>query len=120
MMTVAIVPEPSKEGVVSYRAISGRQHSVGPTAGAALDALAAGLPDDESGTLFVVQHQRPDRFFSAEQQQRLAYLMSRWRECRDKNGTLSLSEQNELDALSQAELVAATNRTAAVLRDAGR
>lgn len=36
------------------------------------------MNDRESGTLLVVQQMRPDRFFTEEQQCRLADLMARW------------------------------------------
>ena len=44
-----------------------------------MDALAAQLDQSEAGTLIVVQQMRPDRFFTADQQQRLDELMVRWR-----------------------------------------
>src|SRR5207244_931649 len=61
MIKVAILPEPAGSGQVSYRAIAGRKQSVGKTAGQALDALTSSLPDEETGTLVIVQHQRPDQ-----------------------------------------------------------
>jgi hypothetical protein len=43
MTTVAILPISDVNGEKSYRAIAGDKHSVGETAGQALDALTANL-----------------------------------------------------------------------------
>lgn len=118
MTKVAIVPEPTPTGETAYRAIAGAWNSVGKTAGQALDALTALLPKDEAGTVLVVQHQFPDRFFTARQQGRLRTLMTRWRAARDAGKALPPAEQAELDALSEAELRAATERTNALLKEA--
>jgi hypothetical protein len=83
MTTIAIFPEPLGAQPVGYRAVAGNRQSVGRTAGEALDALTAQLDEAERGTLVVVQHRRPDQFFTAEQQQRLQELMARWRAARD-------------------------------------
>jgi hypothetical protein len=60
------------------------KRSQGATVGAALDALTAQLTPDEAGTMVIVQNQRPDHFFNAVSQQRLAELMARWCSCRDR------------------------------------
>jgi len=104
MTKVAILPEPSAEGVTMYRAVAGARQAVANTAGAALDALTAQLPPDESGTLVVVQNHRPDRFFTAKQQRRLEDLMSQWRLARDAGKELSPTEQAELKSLESSEL----------------
>ena len=54
MTKVAILPEPSVKDGMMYRAVAGARQAVAKTAGAALDALAAQLPPEESGTLVVV------------------------------------------------------------------
>ncbi|WP_139276476.1 hypothetical protein [Spirulina major] len=54
---------------------------------------------------------RCDRFFSADQQNRLAQLMNQWRTARDQNHTLNPDQQNELDDLVDAELEGACDRT---------
>ena len=59
-----------------------------------------------------IQSLRPDRLFNAEQQQRLAELMERWRTARDRGESLPAAEQSELDALVEVELRAAGNRAA--------
>lgn len=61
----------------------------------------------------------PDEFFSAGQQARLAELMAKWRTARDAGATLPAAEQAELDALTAAELRAATARAAARLPISG-
>jgi hypothetical protein len=116
MTKVAILSIPTERGGVSYQAVSGDKRSRGATAGEALDALTAQLPDDEAGTLVVVQGQRPDRFFNAAQQQRLAELMARWQSARNQGQVLADDEQGELEALVEAELQASADRTS-VLAD---
>lgn len=118
MTSVAIVPVPNREGTTEYRAVAGQRQSVGRTAGEALDALTPMLPADESGTLLVVQHFRPDALFSAAQQQRLKELMSRWRIARDTGSTWSDTDQAELDDLISAELQAATRRSSQLSQSA--
>lgn len=116
-MKVAILPEPTRHGEVEYRAIAAGRQAIAKTAGAALDALAAQLPADESGTLVIVQNHRPDPFFTAQQQLRLSELMGRWRTALDSGQSLPPAEQAELDALVDAELQASGQRAAALLAD---
>src|ERR1051326_6744659 len=98
MTCVAILPVPDSQGKVAYQAVSGEKRSEGRTAGEALDALAAQLPEGAVGTLLVVQYGRPDEFFTAAHQARLAELMDRWRSARERGGALARDEQAELDA----------------------
>lgn len=70
MTTIAILPDNRGAEKTTYRAVAGSIQSEGKTAGEALDALTAQL-GEEAGTLIIVQNQRPDQFFSAQQQQRL-------------------------------------------------
>lgn len=116
MTKIAILSEPTETGV-AYRAIAGAKQSIGKTAGEALDALTEALPTDESGTLVIVQHFRPDSVFTAKQQERLEGLMARWRRARDRGTCLSTGEQSELDTLIEAEVRAASQRAAAMLRE---
>ena len=118
MTTVAILPVPT-EGGTTYRAVSAEHQTDGRTAGEALDAIVAQLSEDEKGTLVVVQNHRPDKFFAADQQQRLAELMERWRAARNLGPSLSDDEQAELEALVQAELEAATARAEAIALEVG-
>src|SRR5215204_1363376 len=109
MTKVTIVAEDPGARDTAFRASARDRESVGPTAGAALDALTAQLPAD-AGTLIVVQNLRPDQFFSADQQRRLQYLFEKWRTARDAGQALTPDEQAELDTLSEAELNAAALR----------
>ena len=120
MTKVAILPESTEPGHITYRAIAGRQQSVGKTAGEALDALTSTLSDEASATMVIVQHQRPDEFFSAQQQARLKELMLRWRVVRDGGSSLAPGEQSELDTLVEAETRAAGERAAALLKELER
>jgi hypothetical protein len=112
MTTVAILPISDANGEKSYRAVAGDKSSVGKTAGQALDALTAQLEDTEFSALLVIQSFRPDSFFSAEQQERLSQLMDLWRLVRDQGQELPPQQQAELTNLVEAELKAATARTA--------
>ena len=120
MTKVAILPEQSEEGEMVYRAFARGHQSLARTAGAALDALTAQLPAGEVGTLVIVQSQQPDEFFTAEQQERLRWLMARWREAREAGASLTPAEQAELDALVDAEVHAAGKRAAALSTALGR
>jgi hypothetical protein len=57
-----------------------------------------------------------DTLFTAAQQQRLAELMAQWRIARDAGTPFSFKEQAELDALVEAELRAAIQRSATLAR----
>ena len=115
MTKVAILPEPSEHGNTVYRAVAGTRQAVAKTPGGALDALAAQLPLETSGTLVVVQNHRPDRFFTREQQERLEALMQRWRTARDSGKPLASEEDEELKRLVEAEVQASGERAAAAL-----
>ncbi|GBE91850.1 hypothetical protein [Nostoc cycadae] len=99
MKTVAILPISDAKGEKSYRAIAGDKHSVGKTAGQALDALTAQLDEIEFSALLIIQSFRSDSFFSAEQQERLSELMNLWRLARDQQQQLPPEQQAELDRL---------------------
>ena len=120
MTKVAILPIPAGQGVLFYRAIAGQKHGQGKTAGEALDALTAQLSADEASTLVVVQSRRPDRFFTAVQQVRLATLMERWHAACEQGATLSPDEQAELEALIAQELHASAARAADLANALGR
>src|SRR5688572_1705640 len=59
--------EPGDAGSLLYRAVAGRNQTMGRTAGEALDALAMQLPREDADTLVIVRNMSPDRFFTAEQ-----------------------------------------------------
>jgi hypothetical protein len=120
MVKVSIVPISTEQGELSYQAIASEKQARGKTAGEALDALTAQLSADEASTLVVIQSLRPDRFFTVDQQQRLATLTARWRTARDQGVSLPTEEQIELEALVEAELHASAARTAALADTLGR
>jgi hypothetical protein len=116
MTVITIVPEEAQGSPARFRATAGEAQSVAATAGQALDALAAQLGGLDGTTLIAVQMMRPDALFTAAQQQRLTELMARWRAARDTGQPFPPEEQAELDALVEAELQAATQRSAALAR----
>jgi hypothetical protein len=115
MTTIAILPENPGTRGTQYRAIAGEKQSIGRTAGEALDALTRQLDESQASTLVVVQQLRPDRFFTAQQQERLQELMEQWRRARDAETCLPPEEQAELDALVEQELRASAQRAAALV-----
>ena len=96
--------------------MAGETQAIGPTVGQALDGLRMKLGNPAETTLVIVQPLTPDAFFTEEQRDRLAALMSRWRSARDQGTNLPPSEQAELDSLVEAEVRAAGARAAQLLR----
>ena len=92
-----------------YRANAGGKQSVGNTIG-----------EEESTSLIIVQSLRPDRFFTAAQQQRLGELMTKWRTARDSGARLPTDEQAELEQLVNAELEGAGLRAESLMREANQ
>lgn len=119
MTKVAILAEPTGNGT-AYRAVAGKHQSFGATPGQAFDALAAQLPEDQAGTIVIVQHMRADHCFSATQRERLQDLMTRWRHARAAGQQLPDDEQAELDSLVEAEVKGATERARALLHELER
>jgi hypothetical protein len=115
MQTISIGTIASPNGDRLYRAASGDRQSTGKTAGAALDALTAQMETQEIEGFLLLQTHQPDRFFTAQQQQRLAELMSQWRTARDVGDSFPSALQSELDALIEAELDATAARSQAIL-----
>lgn len=105
------------DGEKNYRAIAGDEHSVGKTAGQALDALTTQLGETEFSALLVIQNFSSDPFFSAKQQKRLSKLMSLWRLGRDQGQGLAPEQQAELDTLVEAELRAAAKTSALIQQE---
>lgn len=114
MTTVAILRISDANGEKSYRAVAGDKHSIGQTAGQALDALTDQLGEADFSALLVIQNCRPDALFTADQQQRLSDLMRLWRSARDQGRELLPEQQVELKQLVETELRAATARTNAL------
>ncbi len=100
-----------------YHAVAGDKQAAGRTKAEALAALAPLLEeDDDAATLVIVQQQRPDRFFSARQQQRREELTAQWRTAQDAGSNLPPAIQAELEQLVLAEVRAAGQRAADLLR----
>jgi hypothetical protein len=112
MTTIVLIPETMPPGPPAFRAIADGVQALGVTAGQALDAVTAKLGEAAGTTLVVVQPMQPDTLFTATQRQRLAELMCHWRAARDAAKPLPAEEQQELDALVEAELRAAVQRSA--------
>jgi hypothetical protein len=116
MTTITVLPTDPHHTPGGYRAVAGDQQETGATVGQALDALTARTGPPQGTTLVVVQPMRPDTFFTADQQRRLAELMARWRAAQDAGAVLAPEEQVELEELVRAEVRAAGERAAALLR----
>jgi hypothetical protein len=116
VVRVAILPVRAAGGVIAYRAVAGEHESEGRTAGEALDALMLQMPEDERTALSIDQTLPADRFFGLEQQERLAELMTQWRQARDSGATLPDAQEAELEALIDDEVRAAALRAARMLR----
>lgn len=114
MTTIAVLP--TAAGSPGFRAVADGNEATGATPGQAIDALVARAGGPTGTTLIIVQPAGADEFFTADQQARLAELMTRWRQARDVGATFSPAEQAELDTLTAAELRAATARASAALR----
>jgi hypothetical protein len=110
VQTISIGTISSTNGDRLYRAASGNRQSTGKTAGAALDALTAQMENQEIEGFLLLQSHQPDRFFTAQQQQRLTELMSLWRTSRDAGDSFPIDLQSELDALIDEELNATADR----------
>ena len=61
MTKVTILPVPDEHGYVSYHALAGDKQFEGKTAGEALDFLTTQLPEDETGTLIIIQKSTSQR-----------------------------------------------------------
>ncbi|MEM7134606.1 MAG: hypothetical protein AAF702_50550 [Chloroflexota bacterium] len=115
MTKVIILPVKPLEVNPGYFAISDSAQSFGDTPGQALDALTDQLGDSDTNLLIVVQNQRPDKFFTAEQQERLALLMAQWRVARDQGKLFDKTDHTVLEALVEAELLASAARTQSMI-----
>jgi len=117
MTKVAVYHESVDPESMPFRAVSGRNQARGRTAGEALDALAAQLPQEDADTLVIVRNMCPDRFFSAGQRRRLEELMALRREAIAANSLLTAQQEAELQQLVDAEVRATTDRARALFGD---
>ncbi len=90
-----------------FRAVAGRRQSVGRTAGEALDALLAQEGDSIESAAILIQRFIPDSYFTQAQYDRMRALL-------DRRASLQADENDELDALIDAELDATVKRTSAL------
>jgi len=116
MSTITILPEGTAAPPTSFRAIAGATESSGKTAGEALDAINEKLTGADAVRLVVLHSNCPDPLFTAVQQKRLAELMQWWRIARDTSVALPPDLHAELDSLVDAEMRAAAERAAALVR----
>lgn len=116
MAPITVIPDDPRGAAPQYRAVAGNKQAVGSTAGQAIDGLLEELGGLQEATLVILQPNPPDTHFTAEQRDRLAALMTKWRTARDGGTALSPDEQAELDALAEAEVRAAAERTSRLLR----
>ena len=117
MTKVAVYRESVSQESMPFRAVSGRNQAMGRTAGEALDALAAQLPQEDADNLVIIRNMRPDRFFGAEQRRRLEELMVLRCEAIAANSHLTAQQEAELEQLVDDEVRAATCRATALFDD---
>jgi hypothetical protein len=114
MTAISILPITDETGNQHYRASVGDRHSTGKTPGEALDAIVAQTGQLGAEFFLLTPNFQADRFFTAEQQQRLTVLMTAWREARDQSQPFPEALQQELDILVEAELTATADRLTAI------
>jgi hypothetical protein len=114
MTSISILPITDATGHQHYRASAGDRHSTGQTPGQALDAIVAQTGQQGSEFFLLTPNFQPDRFFTAQQQQRLTTLMAQWRNARDQQQPFPDELQQELDTLVEAELLATADRLTAL------
>ena len=119
MTSVQIFSIPGQRGAIRFQAVAGQQRADAETAGQALDAISLKLPRRETSVV-VVQPFEEDEFFAESQSSRLRELMQQWRDCRDTGASLTDVEQAELESLVETELLATTNRAAALAAELKR
>ncbi len=119
-MAVAILPLPDESGIISFYGVAGEKRSRAGTAGKALDALLAQLPEAHEYLLVVVRSPKPDGFFDASQRQRLRELLDSWQKSKDAGAVLPPERQAELDALIKTEFRASVSRAAQLASEAAR
>ncbi|HWS90618.1 MAG TPA: hypothetical protein VN282_26860 [Pyrinomonadaceae bacterium] len=116
MKAIAILPEGDDAHPTTFRAVTTDRKAAGRTPGEALDALTSQLGAEKASSAVVVQLFRPDSHFTAEQSERLAALMERWRTARDAGSALSPAEQAELEKLVEEEIQGSAERSAQMSR----
>lgn len=118
MTAISISTIVDATGHQQYHASAGDKTSVGDTIGEAIDAVVSQLKESSQEFVLLSRRSKPDEFFSADQQQRLACLMGEWRTARDSNQPFPEAKQQELNALVEAELRASGHRLSHLIPDA--
>lgn len=95
----------------SFRAVSGKKHSVGKTIGEAVDALVSQFENSEEESIFISPRFQPDDFFTIQQQERLSHLMNKLHLAEVENKEMPPEEKAELEKLIEAELDGSAQRT---------
>ena len=111
MNAISITRTDTPEQGTRFHAKAARsgQQSIGRTMGEALDALTTQLDFTPYDSLFFVAEMKPDKFFTAEQIDRLYQLRAKL-----ENDTLTESENVEFTALVEAELLGSAQRIATI------
>lgn len=127
---VNLIPPPKKD----YRARAGNKRAFGDTAGEAWDTLVRQLSENEDDTLVVIEYgvhvgdgwypsednphiivkrNKPDRYFTQQQRERLSALMEKLNAAREGGVKPTPAEMRELEELVEAELQGAMERAKA-------
>ncbi len=96
--TIAVYRGLSDSDQPNYRAVAGDISSEGDTIGQAIDALTNRLGQIDFKYIFV-ESTAPDRFFNAQQQERLSELMTRHRNAKFNGEQFPVNEFRELEGL---------------------
>jgi hypothetical protein len=126
------IPPPT----LAFRAQTGDKEAFGKTVGEALDEIVQRLTEHEDNTLVIIEpvtrigshwlpgedslhvivkRNKPDRFFTQEQRQRLTELMRKLNDAREGEAKPTSAEMLELEELVEAELEGAMKRAKANL-----
>jgi hypothetical protein len=108
MTTVTVHEDTDAADATCFSAIAGRHHSVGRTAGEALDALLAKEGHTVDSSAILIQRFAPDAYFTKAQIDRLRDLL-------DRRTALTDEERAELHDLVDAELEATIARSEALV-----
>ena len=108
MTPVSILQETNEANIMRFRATAGKHQTVGRTAGEALDALLSKEGGNIDSSAILIQRFAPDSYFTQAQHERRQELLAR-------RASLTAEENEELDALIDAELEATVKRTEALI-----
>ena len=112
MTAVTIHQKANEASSPRFLAIAGRHQSAGDTPGEALDSLLMQEGNTIDSSLIFIQRCAPDLYFTRAQHDRMKELLNR-------RHSLTSHENEELDALINAELDATVSRTNPLLQRIG-